>query len=169
MTEDLDVDLQRHSAALKSARRTMNQQLETIDVPQADELDRVVRFVKLVANGESVNAKSLGVVSRQVAYYKSAAKILGLLDEEGSLTPAAQYLLRAPKSKTDQLLLTYFATSKCGNAWLTWADESQFHDLDPDSAEDFLEQTTELSQSTRHRRAQTLTAWWRRLAGSGQT
>lgn len=135
------------------------------DVPQADELGRVFRLVELRKQGVAVDADSLGVVGRQVSYYKRAAKILGLLDEDELLTAAGRLLAGLPEKEKLRTCVVFFESSACGEAWIRWAKGSSLLDVTGDSAENFLLSCApSLHGDTVGRRAQTLRSWHSTLA-----
>lgn len=139
--------------------------VDSKDVPQADELARIFRLVELRKQGTAVDADSLEVVVRQVSYYKRAAKILGLLDEDESLTAAGRLLAGLPEKERLRTCVVFFESSACGEAWIRWAKGSSLLDVTADSAESFLRSCApSLHGDTIGRRAQTLRSWHSTLA-----
>ncbi|AKT44169.1 hypothetical protein [Chondromyces crocatus] len=139
--------------------------LDTRDIPQADDLERIFGLVQMVAGQHEVNAVSLGVTRRQVAYYRRAAEILGLLGDSGELTAAGRLIARLGDEDRLRATVVHFESSICGDAWIQWSRGRTLREVDPNSAPAFLEASVPgLSESTAGRRAQTLMAWHRALS-----
>lgn len=139
--------------------------LETIpssQVPQADELTRLIRLSKRISNNESFTEESEGITHRQIKYYKTAAELLGLIKSQGLiLTPLGWKLaLAATDKEAYSILAESFENSDCGWAWLKYTKAESIYDIPPDSAADFLiSKSIGLSESTAKRRATTLKTW----------
>jgi hypothetical protein len=139
--------------------------LESSDIPQADDLDRVLRLAELVSKDRPVTPTSLDVVERQVAYYKHAARVLRILELDNSISPTGHQLvaLQDPAEQRAVLALQ-FETSRCGWRWIQWCEKTSLIDIDATSAETFLAAVVPgLSPSTAKRRARTLESWCRTL------
>jgi hypothetical protein len=141
------------------AQYSQIQRLGTDLIPQADDLARAFRVVELTASHREVTPDSLDVVSRQVSYYKHACRVLGYLNEENALTLAGKQLVGLEAQDRIRTTVVQFERSECGYAWIKWSDGRTLRDVRADSAQDFLTQRSELSESTVRRRAQTLRAW----------
>lgn len=134
------------------------------DVPQADELETVFRFVEFIAKGKYPTPDDLGVVRRQVNYYRRATEILGYR-RNGALTPLGGVLNRLTGKAKWRAALAHFMVTDVASAWLAWSKKRSFEQIDPQSAEAFLAAcATGLSPSTTKRRAQTLRTWHLTLA-----
>ena len=142
--------------------------LLSVDVPQQDRFDRIVDVVKLVSSGKELRPKALKMKDtdsslRHIDYMRHAAKILGLLAEDGRLTEAGRKLAQLPKSRVLDLLSIQFELSTVGRLWKTWAGGVEdLHQLDEDSAEKFLLDQG-LSPSMAKRRGRTLRKWLHRF------
>jgi len=134
--------------------------IDSIDIPQADDLERLFVLVEHVhEHGMLPLPEQLGVVGRQLAYYRRAAEILGYL-RKGQPTPAAAYLHGARSADRLRHALLRFESSDVGSAWIAWSGASRLREVEPGSAEDFLtEHAVGLSDATVTRRARTLQAW----------
>jgi hypothetical protein len=131
-------------------------------VPQANDLGRVILFVKSLAQGEYFNASSEEITPRQILYYKSAARLLGLVKSNYSiLTPIGNKLaMAATVAEQYQIVAERFETSDCGWAWLKYCEVDSVYDLDSSTAAQFLiNMTFGLSENTAVRRATTLKQW----------
>lgn len=138
--------------------------LNSIDVPQADSIERVFRLTELVSRGLEPTADNLDVDPRQVAYYRRAAISLRLLAESGQLTAAGDRLVSLNHVGRLSLSAVLFETSACGGAWTEWAEAATLAEVDPDTAKQFLTETVAgLSDVTALRRSKTLSAWHRVL------
>lgn len=146
---------------LRSALIDFNQRrIESIEVPQADNLNKLFRMLELMKDGETNLGYHLSLSPRQVSYYKHAARILNLLDESGSITSRGQYFIRLSKVNRYNFAMLMFESSPVGFAWLRYCEVSSALDLNPGSAEAFLKsQCSNLAAATVERRAQTLRYW----------
>ncbi len=140
--------------------------LGTEKIPQANNLDTVVEVVRDLHRHGEVSAARIELVDRQVAYYKHAARVLGLISASDMISLTGRRLLGADGIEVDTLLRSQFESSECGWAWASWAKKRLLRQVDPDTSEDFLRATVPtLSANTAGRRAQTLTKWHQRLFG----
>ena len=95
-------------------------------------------------------------------YYRSAAQILQLID--GSGQPSARLVeFIATRDDPLELLRDSFERSAVGQGWARWSKTSLWS-VDPDSAERFLADASELAPATAARRAKTLRTWLEELA-----
>lgn len=134
------------------------------DVPQADDLTRVMRFVELLADGEYPTPASLDVVGRQVNYYRRAAEILNLVRDR-RLTASGRILVRLAEEDRWTHLLENVTTSEVGSAWIDWAEKTNFLEIDRTSADEFLkDRSYGLSPNTLQRRGSTLAGWHEKLS-----
>ncbi len=155
------LDLREPSPIERLAQDNASQFLDSIEIPQADDLDRVLRLVDLMANHTRVTSENLDVVPRQVAYYKQACRVLRLLDDDNELTPVGRQVICLQDRKARlAALAVQFETSRCGWRWVEWSQGQSLLDVDIGSAEEFLDsEATALSASTARRRARTLATW----------
>ncbi len=128
-------------------------------VPQADDLDRLFKLVEVVRDREEITAQALDVVHRQVNYYKHAARLLGLMNRNDSLTTAGEQLGRMNREQRLAATAVHFESSECGSRWVQWAKAHTLGEVDPESAEAFLSEWSELTGQTVGRRAKTLKGW----------
>jgi hypothetical protein len=138
--------------------------VHSIDIPQADDLNVVFRLVELIATGREVRPQELGVVKRQVSYYSHAARILGLLDDDGEPTQLGRRILVTDRRARAREASLGFAQSAVGMAWTAWSGRP-VTDLNPESAERFIRAVSDLEESTVQRRALTLRSWVRQFNG----
>jgi len=136
--------------------------VDSLDVPQADDLIRVFQVAELRVAGCLVTPESLGgITPRQVSYYTRAAKLLNLLDEEDELTPGGQIFGRLPDEDQLRTCVVHFESSICGEAWIRWSVGNTLLDVRPESSADFLKDCSSgLSEDTQLRRAKTLSNWY---------
>jgi hypothetical protein len=132
-------------------------------VPQANTIARVLTLLDALFAGEDVAPSALGEgvsTPRQVAYYKQAARILGLLDSQNEPTLRALGLRGLAYEKRMELLAIYFEDSPVGRAWARWNNVDRLSDIDPMSAAPFLQDSVkDLGGTTIPRRASTLREW----------
>jgi hypothetical protein len=134
--------------------------IESIEVPQADNLDKLFRMLELMRDGESNLGYHLSLSPRQIAYYKHAGRILDLLNESGSISSRGQYFINLSSVERYKFAMLLFESSPVGFAWLHYCNVTSALNLDRDSAGAFLtSQCSDLSTATIGRRAQTLRYW----------
>jgi hypothetical protein len=134
--------------------------IESIEVPQADNLDKLFRMLELMRDGESSLGYHLSLSPRQIAYYKHAGRILDLLNESGSISSRGQYFINLSSVERYKFAMLLFESSPVGFAWLHYCNVTSVLNLDRDSAGTFLtSQCSDLATATIGRRAQTLRYW----------
>jgi len=141
------------------------QYISSIRVPQANDIDKVFQVVDLTWDGELITHEVLRVDKRHVSYYKNAARNLGLLKSDGTLTSVGQKIART-KVLEQRMSITAkaFEESECGWAWINWSGVDSLKDIDPLTAAQFLEERCpSLTGTTIGRRADTLSAWYGKL------
>jgi hypothetical protein len=137
--------------------------IETTDVPQANSLHRVCDLLALV--GEGIEEKQdltrqLGLVTRELDYYKHAARILGFAHFEPpdfNLTENGKGYLAGLRSEEKRAMLA----SAVREAAIFRELLSQFQEkeLDKETVATFLVESTGLNRTTARRRADTMIAW----------
>ncbi|WP_027250925.1 DUF6575 domain-containing protein [Photobacterium halotolerans] len=155
----------------EQAKNALNRILEaektyvsSLKVPQADDLKRVFEVVRAKASYEVVNAETLGITPRQVAYYLHACRTLGYLNKSNMPTAAGmQFKLLSQEQKFVSAAMR-FQSSDCGWAWINWSNGKTLQDIPEDSALPFLyDCVPTLNENTAKRRSRTLNAWLRIL------
>jgi hypothetical protein len=148
---------------LEGWQRMISSRIPSEDVPQADDLERILRFVEIVSSGRYPTPETLEVVERQVNYYRRATELLGYVRDR-VLTPSGRLLVRLTGADRWMDVLEHVTTSNVGSAWIDWSGETSFVDIDPASARAFLTETAiGLSDATIRRRALTLSTWHAKL------
>lgn len=158
----------RHSIDISSARDALFelQALATVylgsrDIPQANSLEKVFDVIKYKKQRVENLAITMSIEPRQVQYYEDAAYILGYLDNFKSLTSSG-FQISQLSSLEEKLEYTIgkFENSKVGWAWIHWSNGITLKDIDPNTAEDFLQEVGHgLSENTSRRRAKTIKVW----------
>ncbi|EDW8956983.1 hypothetical protein AVF70_000368 [Salmonella enterica subsp. enterica] len=141
------------------------QYISSIRVPQANDIEKIFMVIDLSRDNEPVTNEILNVDERHVSYYKHAARILGLLKSDGTLTSLGQKLART-ENKDQRMSITAkaFEESECGWAWINWSGVDSLKDIDPSTSDNFLrERCPSLTGTTIGRRAGTLSAWYAKL------
>lgn len=131
-------------------------------VPQADDIHRIVKLVDCAARSELFNEESEGITPRQINYYKHAARLLGLIKNNGFvLQPLGWKVFYASEhSEKMSLIADAFENTICGWAWMKFCNVEKIIDIDETTAADFLiEKANGLSVDTAKRRSKTLQAW----------
>lgn len=138
--------------------------IHTRDIPQANRLDRVGELIALIAAGiktERELAERLGIVPRQVKYYKEAARILDLGEREDGrgfrLSDRGNAYLAATRPNQKFALLA--EAVRASTVFKVLLDQSTEAELNKHNITSFLKRVTSLSGSTPARRADTIVAW----------
>lgn len=156
------IDAGRRRAMIEAATSAALRTIDSRDVPQADDIERVFRTVESIVRGDPEGKAD--ITSRQASYYRRAGKILGLLTESDQPTPAGRRIARLDRAARLRAGTVHFESSACGDAWIRWSNGTTLRDVAPASAADFLRQSVPgLSRDTAERRAQTLASWYRTL------
>lgn len=137
------------------------------EIPQANSLEKVLMLVDAMLATNQVTSKDIEVSSqRQVAYYKHAARVLGLLDERNELSSRGLAMHRMKKDQRMRALANYFVDTPVCRAWAAWGDAGDVFELVAESAREFLgEAESGLGGATPGRRASTLETWHGDLHG----
>ena len=156
----LVIDAKRRKALIKAAEAAALRTIDSNNVPQANDLERVFRIVEMVARQEALDADVLEITPRQVGYYRRATKILGFLTESDELTAAGRLITRLGSEDRLRATVVHFESSICGDAWIRWSKGKTLLDVEPETVTDFLRDSVPgLSKITAARRAQTLIRW----------
>ncbi len=144
---------------IKTLYQQANDYVDSLDVPQADDLAKVFRFVDIIASGKYPEPEDLDVVPRQINYYRRATEILGYLDD-GVLTPAGWQIASLPTDDRFRSAVVHFESSHVGRAWIHWSQARSLDQVDPSSAQEFLDsRALGLRGDTVARRAKSLAKW----------
>lgn len=153
--------------------------VDSIKVPQANDIDKVLEIVELIDDGIPLIPENIEELTtpRQVKYYVDAAYALGLITRDKQLTTAGHFTnSRTTKNAKYEILADRFESTDFGWAWMTWAQVQYMTELDPETAADFLiASVPQLSEITARRRASTLRKWlsdlqpYHRKYGSDET
>lgn len=155
------VDAEIYLVRLKTRALTY---ISSIKVPQGNDIDKIFKLVELKWNNEPVNANTLSVEPRLVAYYRQSAHILGFMEYNGELTPQGQRIALSDDRTKYRIAANAFESSECVWAWMNHCDVTSLADIDPNTAIGFLtERCPTLSDKTVARRANTLASWCRQL------
>lgn len=129
-------------------------------VPQANLINQVFKIVELKWQDKHLNIVSTGLDERHILYYIHAAKILGFLNSNNSVSALGQQIAESNHDKRLRIAARSFESSHCGWAWITWSQAKNLSELDPSTAEAFLlDKCLSLSAKTIKRRASTLKQW----------
>lgn len=129
-------------------------------VPQANLINQVFKIVELKWQDKHLNLISTGLDDRHILYYIHAAKILGFINANGSVSALGQQVAESDHDKRLRIAARSFESSHCGWAWITWSQAKNLSELEPSTAEAFLlDKCLSLSVKTMQRRASTLRKW----------
>lgn len=138
-----------------------------IPFPQADEIRIVLNVVRILQQGATTKAsitEVLGYDIRQTDYYVNAARWLGFIDERMGLTAIGQQIMHATPHQQKRLVIrAIFATPffyAMGKLLIDRHAVPDRDDIIAALAHD-PELCTQMSGTTRSRRAQTVHAWLR--------
>ncbi len=133
------------------------------DVPQANDLHTVCDLIALVNVGieakETLTAQ-LVLVSREIDYYKHAARILGFAQFEPpdfQLTESGRRYLGVLRS--EQKRATLASAVREAEVFRELLKELQGREPTKENVSDFLMRRTSLNRTTARRRADTIVAW----------
>lgn len=141
--------------------------IATNDLPQANDLDIVVRTVEAVGEGAQTDQDIADAVGeydrRQGRYYRRAAEILGLLEKAGPnqsvLTRKGQQFLRSARSTRKDLLAGAVLSARTMQRILPLLEEHRDRGLRRQQLENFLENVTDTTASMAGRRLSTIVRW----------
>lgn len=159
-----DAEYYTHALAKMSAQVVGGYQ-----VPQANLIDQVFKIVELKWQDKHLDILSTGLDERHIQYYIHAAKILGFLNSNASVSALGQQIAESAYDKRLRIAARSFESSHCGWAWITWSQARNLSELDSSTAEAFLlDKCLSLSDKTKKRRASTLRQWCEALKPSYQ-
>lgn len=133
--------------------------LDSHQIPQADSIEKLTALVTNSIRNHSSRLSNTTNSNRQFNLYLNASEILGLTDTDGRLLPSSYQLALTPPHKVSTFLSDRFSCSIVGKQWTRWAGFSDFQNVDPASAFQFLSCVSNLSQTTIRRRSSTLERW----------
>ncbi len=168
VTGEIKVQKSQAKSKLSKLEKTTFNIIESIKVPQANDIDKVIKVVELKKRGKKITYDLIDGLNsnRQVKYYTDAAFSLGLLTRDGYLTSAGRFLISKKSIKSRyQVLADRFETSDFGWAWMNWSNVTSINELDPDTASEFIKTSVpDLGSNTANRRSTTLIKWLKVLA-----
>lgn len=140
--------------------KVASQHLTSYQVPQANNIRKLILFVELSWAGREITPVSLNTAQRHVAYYRHACKLLGLFEGNGAMTAIGQQIAEADDARKLTILAKCFEGSYCGWAWILWSGADNLLGVNPETADEFLKSNCPtLSENTSFRRASTLRKW----------
>lgn len=148
---------------IKKLEETTKTFIDSSQVPQANCLERVIKIVEHRVNGGELKPELIAGISsdRQVHYHTHAAKCLGLLNPNNTVTTAGRVLAQKSNNIAKfQYLADKLESSDFCWAWMKWAEVSSLAELDPATAEQFVKERVKgLRRSSIARRASSLASW----------
>ncbi len=143
---------------------SIRQILVSVDVPQADSPATLVAVLRAFQQSGQPDPNALGIHLRQIGYYRTALRILGLVEANG-VTDEGRRIAALPSPEIACAMRARFESSAVGAAWLAWSNVENLDSVDPMTAEAFLAECSETSGETVERRATTLRRWWAWFVG----
>lgn len=167
--DELEIRADRVERLLELLSENTRSFVDSIKIPQANNLNRVIDIVVRKVAGLSLDHNEIEDLSssRQVKYYTDAAFTLDLMKRNAVVTSSGRFLAQL-ENREQQLrfIADKFETSEVGLAWIQWSGVSSINELDSETATDFIMQCARgLSQDTARRRASTLQHWLNMLSG----
>ncbi len=151
------------SEIIKKLEESQTTIIDSLKVPQANSLDRVIDIVKHRVDGGLLDHKLIEGISstRQVLYHTHAARCLGLLGNNDTVTSAGRVLSqKASRESQYQFLADRVESSDFGWAWMKWAGVTSITDLEPETSADFIKDCVKgLRRTSINRRASSLAKW----------
>jgi len=145
--------------------KRLAQRLPSSVIPQFDAFSRIMEAVSVLETRGELSSDTIDLSLRHVNYVKQAARLLGVISEN-TVLPVGRQLLHLPIDRQIVALGVQFEHSECGRAWLAWSKVSSAQELDPQTAEAFLSERTELPPSMVVRRGRTLRRWCTQIRSS---
>lgn len=168
LVDEISIDSSVSDALIERVVSSSSVFVDSIKVPQANDLDRVITVVCRKAEGLSLDHEHIEGISskRQVRYYTDAAFTLGLLERNTAITSAGLFLASLETQiQRYKFLADRFESSDVGWAWIRWANVSSLNQLDPATASVFIRECVKgLNDETSDRRGTTLFRWWQILS-----
>jgi hypothetical protein len=142
--------------------------IPSADVPQANSLNVVADLLTLIDLGfdetEELAAR-LPLASREVSYYKHAARILGFIEVENAKIKLSEEGRKILHAKTPEERKRLFATAVKNAKVFRELLQTTGSTIPSRSAIiEFLSRRADLSESTAGRRADTILAWLRAVS-----
>ncbi len=141
--------------------------IPTNDIPQADNLDLVVRTVQAVGRGARADHDIADAVGgydrRQGRYYRRAAEILGFIEKSRQntsvLTPDGEQFLRSRVGSREQLLAKAVLRSRVIQRVIPLLEETRVQGLSRQALLNFMDHVTATTPSMVGRRLSTIVHW----------
>lgn len=148
--------------------RGSSDQLNSVDVPQADNLARVRELVE-AANQVGLSKKALtgytGFSERHVRYRFEAARLLGLLDRDAGVTARGLELIGTTAGSREERALFRRSIARTQVVRTVAPDLLKGAEPDLEKLTRAIGQASQLSDSTAGRRARVLRSWRRQVVG----
>jgi hypothetical protein len=147
--------------------RKVNADNNKIDIPQADDVNKLIQFPFRVFEGYDTSKKMIaafGFVVRQSSYYRHAVEILGLISEDDyryKLTKRGEDFLKLPSGKRANFICKLLLEFPIVNE--IFVDISSDHEktITKQDIIIMLRKKSHLTGSTLERRARTIRSWFR--------
>lgn len=139
------------------------------DVPQANSLDRIRKFVEAIRDGSTQKKQiqaATGLSARHADYYGQAAKALGWVDRDAdlySLRPEASALLETKSTSDEERDVFAASIEACPVIRALAPDLLSTTGPSEDELTDRIRTATDLAEKTARRRAEALLMWRARV------
>ncbi|MFT7680656.1 MAG: hypothetical protein ACI935_000087 [Moritella dasanensis] len=163
LEDNINITSDKISAALGVLNKSCTTFIDSLLVPQASDIDRIIEIVGRIINSEDINFENIEGLSskRQVEYHLTAAYCLGLLNKNDTVTAAGQ-LMHHRETREDKykFLSDRFEASELGWAWVKWSKVDSIYEIDESTAGEFINECVRgLGSRTSKRRASTIATW----------
>lgn len=138
------------------------------EIPQADNLDDVVKVAYAVSNGAKTFqdiAAYIDKVDRQGRYYRLAAEILGFIRNSqnySELTELGQELVLSNEQRKREIVRSAVLSAHVFQRMIPFFDLHHYG-ATREQVESFVQQVTETTSSMIHRRTSTLVSWLEKI------
>ncbi len=143
-------------------------------IPQADNLDDVIKTVATVAKGGKTFqeiAHAIGKHERQGRYYRKAAEILGFIEKVGrnnfTTTPLGQEFLNLEKTERNSLLITSVLNARIFQRLIPFFEANKVNGVTRQEVYGFLLQVSEIKENDKDsmapRRLSSVISWLEKL------
>lgn len=138
-----------------------------IDIPQADDVNKIIQFPFRVFEGYDTSKKMIdafGFVVRQSSYYRQAVEILGLISEDEyryKLTKRDEEFLKLPSEKRANFICKLLLEFPIVNEIFIDISSDRNKTTTKQDIIEMLRKKSHLTGSTLERRARTIRSWFR--------
>jgi hypothetical protein len=138
-----------------------------LNIPQADDINKVIQFPLMVLKGYNTSEKMIGVfgfVKRQSSYYRQASELLGLVTLQKNkykLTNVGEEFLKLPSEEISNYVCKLLLEFPVMNEIFLRLTIDKSKIINRSDIIEILRSNSHITGSTLSRRAQTIVSWFR--------